>query len=230
MRIGFVKFYWAGAWNGTTFSDAPELRPNPVYDYRFVYRDDGVYYTYNLKNKSLISRIVLNQATRLRQRLVWMETERIWRPYNTLPRDQCDSYGLRGANGNCMMTETTICQCLKGFKPKSREKWNSVDWSDGCVRNSPLSCHEKGKDGFMKFSNLKLPDAEHGWVNKSMNLEECKDKCSNNCSYMANTNSDIIGKGSGCIIWFGDLLDIRHFHSTGQDIYVRMLASEIGKV
>ncbi|PON49898.1 Phosphorylase kinase, gamma catalytic subunit [Parasponia andersonii] len=229
MRKGSAKFYRAGAWNGVSFSGAPELRPNPIFDYTFVENDDEVYYTYNIKNKSLITRIVLNQTARLRQRLVWMETGRIWRPYNTIPRDQCDAYGLCGANGNCVMTETPICQCLKGFKPKSQEKWNTMDWSDGCVRSIPLSCHEKEKDGFVKFSDLKLPDAQHSWVNKSMNLEECRVKCLSNCSCMAYANSDIKGKGNGCVIWYGDLLDIREFHSAEQDIYIRMLASEIEK-
>ncbi|KAE8689524.1 G-type lectin S-receptor-like serine/threonine-protein kinase [Hibiscus syriacus] len=33
--------------------------------------------------------------------------------------------------------------------------------------------------------------------------------------------------GSGCILWFGDLIDIREFEQNGQTIYVRMAASEI---
>ncbi|PON46980.1 S-locus glycoprotein [Trema orientale] len=227
IREGSAKFYRAGAWNGIGFTGSPELRPNPVFDYGFVHSDDEVYYTYNLKNKSLISIIVMNQTARLRQRLVWIETERIWSPYNSIPRDQCDSYGLCGANSNCIMTGNPVCQCLQGFKPKSQEKWNSMDWSEGCVRNSPLSCPDSNKDGFMKFSDLKLPDAEHSWVNKSMNLEECRAKCLSNCSCMAYTNSDIREKGSGCVMWFGDLLDIRQFHSGEEDLYIRMLASEI---
>ncbi|XP_062100533.1 pleiotropic drug resistance protein 2-like [Humulus lupulus] len=63
--------------------------------------------------------------------------------------------------------------------------WNSMDWSEGCVRSSPLSCHDQGKDGFLKFSGWKLLDAQHTWVNKSMNLQEYRDKCLRNCSCMA---------------------------------------------
>ncbi|PON49900.1 Tyrosine-protein kinase [Parasponia andersonii] len=108
----------------------------------------------------------------------------------------CGSYGLCGANGNCFITETPVCQCLKGFKSKSLEEWNTMDWSDG-------------------------------WVNKSLNLEECRAKCLSNCSCMAYANSDVRGKGSGCVMWFGDLVDIRQYHSAEQDIYIRMLASDI---
>ena len=230
IRKGSAKFYRTGAWNGITFGGTPDLRPNPVFDYGFVYNDDEVYYTYHLKNKSVISRIVMNQTNSVRQRLVWIETEKIWRPYNSVPRDQCDNYGLCGPNGNCIINGNPVCQCLDGFKPKSQENWNAMDWSAGCVRNSPLSCHDKEKDGFNKFSNLKLPDAEHSWVNKSMNLGECRDKCLSNCSCMAYANSDIRGEGSGCVLWFGDLLDIRVFSTNVQDIYIRMSASEIGKI
>ena len=100
-----------------------------------------------------------------------------------------------------------------------------MDWSQGCVRNKPLSCH---KDGFVKFNELKLPDTTNSWVNKSMSLKECRDKCLNNCSCMAYTNSDIRGEGSGCALWFGDLVDIRQFPAGGQELYIRMSASEIG--
>ena len=230
IRKGSAKFYRTGSWNGLSFSGSPDLRPNPLFDFGFVYNDDEVYYTYNLKNKSVISRIVMNETTSVRQRLTWIETEKSWRPYNSVPRDQCDNYGLCGANGNCIISQNPVCQCLEGFKPKSQENWNRMDWSEGCVRDSPLSCQEKEKDGFVKFSGLKLPDAQHTWVNKSMNLRECRAKCLSNCSCMAYTNSDIRGEGSGCVVWFGDLLDIRQFASAGQDLYIRMSASEIGKV
>lgn len=46
---------------------------------------------------------------------------------------------------------------------------------------------------------------------------------------MAFTNSDVRGQGSGCAMWFGDLIDIRQFASGGQDLYVRMAASELGR-
>ncbi|ONI12984.1 hypothetical protein PRUPE_4G195700 [Prunus persica] len=135
---GTAKYYRSGPWNGLRFSGAPELRPNPLYRFDFVYNDEDVYYMYNLQNKSVISRLVLNQTT--------------------IPIDLCDNYGLCGANGNCII----------GFKPKSQEKWNLIDCSD------------------------------------------------------------IRGGGTGCAIWFGDLIDVRQFTAAGQDLYIRMPASELG--
>nr|POE45875.1 g-type lectin s-receptor-like serine/threonine-protein kinase [Quercus suber] len=221
---GNKKFYRAGPWNGLRFSGSPDLNPNPVYDYNFVSNENEVYFMYTLRNKSLISRVVVNQTSHTRDRYTWIETEKVWRVYSSRPRDYCDNYGLCGANGNCVLTASPVCQCLKAFKPKSPELWSLMEWSQGCVRNTPLSCHT---DGFVKFVDLKLPDTTYSWVNKSMSLEECRVKCLKNCSCMAYTNSNISGGGSGCAIWFGDLMDIRQFPAGGQDLYIRMSASEL---
>ncbi|CAL2254320.1 unnamed protein product [Prunus armeniaca] len=226
VRKGTAKYYRTGPWNGLRFSGSPELRPNPLYRFNFVYNDNEVYYMYNLQSKSVISRIVLNQTASTRDRFTWIEADQTWRAYSSVPRDLCDNYGLCGANGKCIIDENPVCQCLKGFKPKSQEKWNLTDWSLGCVRNKPLSCQERYKDGFVKFAGLKLPDTTHSWVSKSMNLKECRTKCLKNCSCMAYTSSDIRG-GTGCAIWFGDLIDIRQFVANGQDLYIRMPASEL---
>uniref|UniRef100_A0A2N9F979 non-specific serine/threonine protein kinase n=1 Tax=Fagus sylvatica TaxID=28930 RepID=A0A2N9F979_FAGSY len=198
---GTKKFYRTGPWNGLTFTGTPDLKPNPVYDYNFVSTEFEVYYTYTLKNESVISRIVLNQTSNTRERYIWIEDSQVWHRYTSVPRDYCDYYGLCGSNGNCISTGSPVCQCLQGFKPKSLEKWSLMDWSQGCVRNKPLSCH---KDGFVKFVDIKLPDTTYSWVNESMGLKECSAKCLNNCS-----------------------LDIRQFPSGGQELYIRMSGSEL---
>jgi hypothetical protein len=222
---GTNKFYCIGPWNGLRFSGSLDLKPNPVYDFNFVSNEFEVYYTYTLKNESVISRVVLNQTSSTRERYIWIEDGLVWHRYSSVPRDYCDFYGLFGSNGNCIITGSPVCQCLQGFKPKSLEKWSLMDWLQGCVRNKPLSCY---KDGFDKFVDLKLPDTKYSLVNESMGLKECSAKCLNNCSCMAYTNSDIRGSGCGCVMWFGDLVDIRQFPSGGQDLYIRMLGSELG--
>ena len=224
---GTVKYFRTGPWNGFRFSGTPELKPNPLYAFTFVYNQDEVYYMFTLKDKSLLTRVALNQTTTLVQRFKRKETEPSWKLYDAVPTDRCDSYGICGAYGMCIITASPVCQCLNGFKPKSQQKWDSMDWSQGCVRNKPLNCQDKITHGFVKFSSLKLPDTTHTWVNKSMNLKECRERCLNNCTCMAYTNSDI-KEGIGCAIWFGDLLDIRQFPDGGQDLYIRMHPSELG--
>ncbi|KAK6134492.1 hypothetical protein DH2020_031774 [Rehmannia glutinosa] len=100
--------------------------------------------------------------------------------------------------------------------------WNRSDWSNGCIRRTNLSCQG---DVFLKYSGIKLPDARHSWSNESMSLKECEAECLKNCSCMAYTQLDL-SKGSGCLLWFDDLVDIRTLSADGQDIYIRMASSE----
>ncbi|XP_028066155.1 G-type lectin S-receptor-like serine/threonine-protein kinase At1g61370 [Camellia sinensis] len=60
-----------------------------------------------------------------------------------------------------------ICECLKGFVPKSTEDWSKGNWTGGCVRRTELLCQKNisrlangtaQNDGFWKLSGLKLPD------------------------------------------------------------------------
>jgi hypothetical protein len=75
---------------------------------------------------------------------------------------------------------------------------------------------------------VKLPDTAHSWIDEKMTLEDCKAKCLENCSCSAYSNLDSTGIGSGCSIWFGDLVDLR-ISQSGQDLYVRIDSSDIGK-
>ncbi|GMN61963.1 hypothetical protein TIFTF001_031048 [Ficus carica] len=224
---GTKKYHRGGPFNGVGFSGVPDIKANTLFDFEFVFNDEEVYYKYQMKNNSTISRVVMNQTLSTRQRAIWVEADRGWKLYSWVPKDYCDTYGLCGGNGVCIISENPVCQCLKGFEPKSPEKWNQMDWSGGCVRANPLSCQDKEKDGFVKLVSMKMPDTAYSWVNKSMNLQECKGNCLSNCSCMAYTNADIRGQGSGCVIWFGDLMDIRKVVSGEQDLYVRMSASEL---
>ncbi|XP_027344158.1 G-type lectin S-receptor-like serine/threonine-protein kinase At4g27290 [Abrus precatorius] len=228
MMKGNQKFYRSGPWNGLHSSGSPQVRSNPIYDFEFVYNKDEVYYTYSLKTSSVISRIILNGTSYVRRRYVWIELEGRWEVYTSVPLDLCDSYALCGAYASCVISDSPVCQCLEGFKPKSPQAWNSMDWSNGCVRNKPLSCEDIHKDGFIKLTGLKAPDTTHSWWDQTIGLEECRAKCLENCSCMAYANSDVSGQGSGCAMWFGELIDIRQFAAGGQDLYVRMDASELG--
>ncbi|EOY12905.1 S-locus lectin protein kinase family protein [Theobroma cacao] len=224
LRKGSEKYHRSGLWNGDGFSGAQNLRSNPVYEYDFVWNEEEVYYINYLKNKSVMSRLVLNQTEKVRQRYTWNPETQTWMLISIMPSDCCDILGLCGANGNCDNSTLPACQCLKAFRPKSLERWNSLDWSEGCIHNKPLNC--QSGDGFLRIERVKTPDTSHSWVSKSMNLEECRAKCLQNCSCMAYTNLDIRGGGSGCAMWFGDLIDIKQFQSFGQDLYIRVSASE----
>ncbi|KAB1215268.1 hypothetical protein CJ030_MR4G027351 [Morella rubra] len=130
---GSKIFFRSGPWNGIGTSGSPSLKQNSIYQFTFVTNEDEVYFLYTLKNKSVITRVVINQSDTPFERFTWVDTEKIWNLYSTLPKDLCDSYALCGAYGNCIISDSPVCQCLKGFRPKSEEKWDLTDWTQGCV-------------------------------------------------------------------------------------------------
>uniref|UniRef100_A0A803QL59 Receptor-like serine/threonine-protein kinase n=1 Tax=Cannabis sativa TaxID=3483 RepID=A0A803QL59_CANSA len=227
-RKGTKVVFRSGPWNGVTFSGAPALGPNMLFTYSVVHNDKEAYFTMNIKNRSTMVRALMNQTTTTWNHFTWIQTEKTWRSFFTIPSDKCDHYNACGPNTNCVVSDFNNCQCLKGFKPKSEQQWSIMDWSQGCERNTPLICQDKYKDGFVKLDGVKLPDTVHSWVNNEIySLNECRKKCLENCSCMAYSNIDIRGEGSGCIIWFGDLIDIRQMPGGTQDLYFRLPESEI---
>ncbi|KAI6690439.1 hypothetical protein NL676_027267 [Syzygium grande] len=222
VKQGSVVKFRLGPWNGVRYSGMPNQDPNPYYNYEFVLDDDEIYYHFELVDSSFISRLVLS-SNGIVQRVTWIDRTQGWTPYLTIPRDNCDTYALCGAYGSCKIDASPVCRCLTGFTPKYSQEWDILDWSNGCVRTTTLDC---GKDKFVKYSGVKLPDTSNSWFNKGMSLQECKEVCKKNCSCMAYSNLDIRGRGSGCLLWFGELIDIRELNQNGQDLYIRMAASE----
>lgn len=80
----------------------------------------------------------------------------------------------------------------------------------------------------MAYTGVKLPDTSSSWYSKTMDLVECKKSCLQNCSCTAYASLDIRVGGSGCLLWFDGLIDIRQFSQGGQDLYIRVPASELG--
>ncbi|XP_039161850.1 G-type lectin S-receptor-like serine/threonine-protein kinase At4g27290 [Eucalyptus grandis] len=143
------------------------------------------------------------------------------------PSDSCNLYDRCGANAICSLG---LCECVKGFMPRSPDEWKVLEFSSGCMRTIPTNC-SKG-EGFMEIKRVKLPDLLDVTLNKNMSLKKCKDECLKNCSCMAYANSDIRDGGSGCLMWLGDLIDMRVFEKQnyGQTLYIRLSASELDAI
>lgn len=150
-----------------------------------------------------------------------------WNLVYTVPGDQCDQYGLCGPNGICSFDKPIRCQCLKGFAPVFRKEWDLQDWSGGYARIAPLNC--MGGDGFRMVRGVKHPDMLKFRLNISMSLDECKTECLKNCSCTAYANPYLTNGGSGCVMWFGDLIDTRDLPGADskQNIYVRIPISQL---
>ncbi|XP_073128010.1 G-type lectin S-receptor-like serine/threonine-protein kinase At4g27290 isoform X2 [Henckelia pumila] len=212
-----------GPWNGVGFSGVPNGRKNTIYTFEVVMNENETYYHYELLNNSFISRYTLNESG-VGQRWTWVDDTQGWVIYLTSPIDSCDTYDFCGVYGSCNIVNSPLCGCLDRFVPKDPIGWERTDWSKGCVRRTPLNCSTG--DVFLKYSSLKLPDTRGSWFNSSMNLEECAAFCLKNCSCTAYASLDIRNGGSGCLLWFGELVDIREV-SQGEDIYIRMASSEL---
>ncbi|CAN1775085.1 G-type lectin S-receptor-like serine/threonine-protein kinase At4g27290 [Linum perenne] len=225
-RGSFVDFR-SGSWNGKQFGGMINLKPNSIYTYEFVSNQDEIYYRYELTNSSVVSRMVLTSEGNL-QRFTWVERTGEWNLYLTAHTDNCDRYALCGPNGICNINNSPACGCLTRFVPKFAEEWNSADWSNGCGRDVPLNCSPG--EGFVMYSGIKIPDTRQSWYNTTMELKDCERTCRDNCSCTAYANMDVRNGGTGCILWFGDLVDIRQYNdNNGQDIYIRFAASEMEK-
>ncbi|KAG2680798.1 hypothetical protein I3760_11G114600 [Carya illinoinensis] len=215
----------SGSWNGLRFTGYPGLNRNPVFEYEFVMNQNEVYYKFKLVNPSVFSRYMINPSG-VAQRFMWMDRTRSWELFSTSQADACQRYAFCGAYATCDADSSPACACLEGFLPKSPKDWKSVDWSDGCVRRTPLVCNIG--NGFRKYTGLKLPDTSSSWFNATLSLDECEGLCLKNCSCTAYSNLDIRGKGSGCLLWFGKLIDIVLYPQGGQELSIKMASSEFG--
>ncbi|KAL6197534.1 hypothetical protein ACLB2K_033142 [Fragaria x ananassa] len=151
------------------------------------------------------------------------------------PMNTCESYGACGPFGFCKASDPPVCQCLKGFKPKSVEEWSKGNWTGGCVRQTKLSCERQTntsvstmgkKDEFWKMENSKIPDLHEYLTSLSNDLrEDCQRQCLSNCSCMAYAYIVNIG----CLVWSKDLIDIQEFISDGEDLFIRLAHIDSGE-
>lgn len=218
------RIYRSGPWNGKRFSGVPEMQPvTDSIKFNFVENEHEVFYTFSIGNESLFSRLSVNSLGKL-QRLTWIQSGQLWSTFWYAPKDQCDNYRECGPYGICDTNASPVCQCVKGFRPKNHQAWNLRDGSDGCVRNNELDC---GSDRFLKLVNVKLPETSSVFVNRSMSVFECGEFCKRNCSCTGYANIEIVDGGSGCVMWLDELIDIRLYPSGGQDLFVRLSASDV---
>ncbi|TXG54028.1 hypothetical protein EZV62_019284 [Acer yangbiense] len=179
--------YRAGSWNGLHWTGYPQLKPNSMYSYNFVSNEKEVFYTYDIRDSSVLSRVAQSPSG-VGQRFTWMDQTRTWAEYYATTRDECDNYAKCGAYAICNVGNFPVCTCFKGFVPKSQQQWSIYNWSAGCIRKTPLDCQHR--DAFVKHEAVKLPDTSHSSTVKYISLVQ--------------------------------------YIEGGQDLYVRVAASELG--
>ncbi|CAN1775114.1 G-type lectin S-receptor-like serine/threonine-protein kinase At4g27290 [Linum perenne] len=233
---GYVKkgnrtLFRIGSWNGERFSGLPALKQSSTFTYEFVFNQNDTYFKFETTDSSALPRYTIYPSGLL-QRYTWNDQTNDWMVLATAQVDHCENYAVCGTYAGCYIYNSPICSCLDGFTPKSPTDWNVTKWSDGCIRRTPLgktplSCNMN--DGFQKYGGIKVPDTATSLYIRTINLVECAGLCLNNCSCTAYASSDNNNGGSGCLLWFGDLTDIRGSADSGQDLYVKVAKSELEK-
>ncbi|KAJ9563223.1 hypothetical protein OSB04_008383 [Centaurea solstitialis] len=226
IKNGNVTEHRLGIWNGIGYTGMPTLQTkNPIFTFEYVSNETGTFSVFNLINTSVLTKTKLNPSGDLGW-YNWIDRTHGWFLYLSPAGDNCARYALCGVYGRCDIQKSQSCECLRGFTPKRPDQWDVSDWGDGCRREIELNC--SFGEGFRKYSYMKLPDTRESWYDTRMGLEECRVKCRNECNCTAYSQLDI-KYGTGCLLWYGELIDMRTFPSTGQDIYIKMAAAELAK-
>ncbi|XP_076960448.1 G-type lectin S-receptor-like serine/threonine-protein kinase At4g27290 [Bidens hawaiensis] len=213
-----------GPWDGFGFSGLPIEPENQIYASEFVVNEKEIYYSYELRS-SVVQRMISSWDGRTRI-MHWIERTQEWIVYSDLAVDNCDLFAACGPYGSCNIDKRPPCTCIPGFQPRNSQEWDVSDWSSGCKRKKPLNCGDVNADRFLKITGVKLPDTRRAWYNVSMTLEECEMACRIKCNSTAYANLDIRNGGSGCLLWFDGLVDIREYDAD-HNMYIRMAASEL---
>ncbi|TVU20059.1 hypothetical protein EJB05_36246, partial [Eragrostis curvula] len=216
---GSTKVWRSGPWDGTRFTGVRDDATN----LSFVNDNEGVAFGFQAHNSNTLSRLFLNASgdagSGLLQRWTWSESEAggAWNLEWYAPRDQCDAVSLCGPNSVCNANSVPLCSCLQGFTPRS----SPPVW-DGCGRKTGLDC-AYGTDEFAVVRHAKVPETTSAAVVQgATSLEQCRQRCLRNCFCTAYASLN----ASSCIRWTGDLGDLRVFPDSGQDLYVRVAATD----
>ncbi|KAG9452830.1 hypothetical protein H6P81_005734 [Aristolochia fimbriata] len=218
--------HWrSGQWNGETFAGVANKRPIYLFGFRLSYdnQNGNNYFSFTLFNNSDFARY-RTRWDGVEEQFAWDAGKREWVVLWSQPTDPCEVYGRCGEYAICGLTGSELCTCLRGFVPKSAEEWSKGNWSGGCSRRTPLACEGNASDPtdeFYRVEGIKLPDYED-WVAVAYE-DECKRRCSGNCTCRAYTYA----RGIGCLLWGRSLVDIIRFADGGSQLNVRLAAAEL---
>ena len=221
-----------GRWDGQEFIGLEYKGPFYIDGFQISnYKEEGKMYFY-YPTADVSHRFVLTWDGIL-EHVVWKHDTKAWTRVWAEPITDCEFYNKCGNGGVCTDNNTPVCSCLQGYVPKSGNEWNNGNWTSGCIRRTPLQCEKNassngGKqaetDGFLKLERVKVPDLSV-WQ-QGVDITECEQNCRANCSCKAYSYV----KGIGCLVWGGDLVDIQALSMSGNDLYLRLAGSELGKL
>jgi len=223
---GERKKWRSGYWDGRVFTGV-DTKSSFLHGFILNYDSNGDrYFVYNDNEWKLNG----NSSVRFQigwdgyeRELIWNETKKYWSVNQKGPHSQCEFYNYCGDFAACDRSDSgsATCSCLQGFELKDKENFSS-----GCRRKTTLKGDQSSdgfdEDGFLERTNMKLPDFA-----QVVDTKHCQDNCLENASCTA--YAEVIG--IGCMVWYGDLVDVQHLgRKEGNTLYVRLAQSDLGKI
>ncbi|XP_026400983.1 G-type lectin S-receptor-like serine/threonine-protein kinase At1g11330 [Papaver somniferum] len=214
------RLWRSGPWNNIVFIGVAEMTlASALYSSN---EQDNMYLSFRDVNNQN-PRYVLDQHGAFHGK-EWEANLNNWSEFWSSQSNICDTFGMCGPFGSCKSSNSPICSCLSGFRPKFEDEWSNGNWSGGCVRITQLECQNTSlgnSDGFKRLESMKIPD--YASLSLVIQMENCKKICLKNCSCLAYAHDS----GIGCMTWGGNLVDIQQFTQRGTDLYVRLAHSDI---
>ncbi|CAN0924218.1 G-type lectin S-receptor-like serine/threonine-protein kinase RKS1 [Linum grandiflorum] len=198
-----------------------------LYNDSLVINEVGIWYSFVPHDASTVLMLVIDNSGTARA-VMWDEGGGKWKEFYVILPQKCDIYSYCGAYGKCDPSSAFLseCICLPGYEPKSL----LGDGNGGCVRKRLKSSVCGEGEGFVRVRNVKVPDtSEAVWIDQGLNKVNCEEECRRNCSCSAYTTANIVGKGTGCLAWHGELMDTVHVATSDQEIYIRVDALELAE-
>ncbi|XP_057538243.1 uncharacterized protein LOC130815779 [Amaranthus tricolor] len=220
------KPYWrSGPWNGNILLGVvPYISMVSLNGFSIIENNLNTFYmSYYMPNGSLFEHIVINYDGNMVVKSMDSNNGKWVINWQSRLSD-CDVFGNCGPFGSCNPRNVPICGCVKGFRPKNESEWRRGNWTNGCVRKTPLECSNGGgdKDGFERLQHRKVPDNAQ-WL--TVDEDGCKRNCLEMCSCLAYSSYF----GIGCMIWNESLIDIQEYPRSGADLFIRLATSELGQ-
>ncbi|XP_054776635.1 G-type lectin S-receptor-like serine/threonine-protein kinase B120 isoform X2 [Prosopis cineraria] len=231
---GDKRRWRSGYWDGRIFTGVSNMTGNYLYGFKLnTDANGGRHLTYTPLNIADKVRFQIGWDG-LERQFKWNEGEKNWIKTQEEPYNKCEIYNKCGSFAECSLLSPMTCACIRGFEPKEVDQWTRSNWSGGCKRMTPLMAERNNnsnnatevdveEDGFLQLQCRKLPDSA-SLVNPQ-NKGDCESYClqDTNCTAYAYVN------GIGCLIWHGELLDIKHFENGGGNtLYIRLAHSDLG--
>ncbi|MCL7035998.1 hypothetical protein MKW94_018865, partial [Papaver nudicaule] len=216
------RLWRSGPWNNVVFIGIAEMSSAEAF--YLIHEDENMYITFKdtyVRN----ARFVLDHHGAFLGKQWDLDPQpNDWYEFWSSQSHTCDTYGLCGPFGSCIPSDSPICSCLPGFRPKFEGEWRKGNWSGGCVRITELECQNSSSDtddGFIKLGSMKVPD--YASLSFAIETEVCEMICLKNCLCLAYSYDS----GIGCMTWGESLVDMQNFTRSGKDLYVRLARSDI---